>query len=187
MPKKNEPQDVLINVDLALTRDQVEALVGAVPGDDAPARKISGIAVGCLVDLVAGGILLPPSAVARMREALKETPTVDVVVEQFEKGVGREMGKLSIVVGLDPAYEGILQEAAQFNGMTIQEMIQNSWDTAWDNGWLYDPHDRVQRVLMTTEQKQELETLLGKTFANGTELYAAVKEFADSASFLGVR
>lgn len=189
-PKSNQdqaaqPGTVTYNIDITLPVLQSRAVIELAPDEESDSRSVAAVSMGLMLDLVEGGIMLSPETAGRLREAFGRTPCQDEIVEQAERGLGRIAGKLSMVVTVDPAYEDLLRQSAEFNGCSIEQLIQNSWSTAWDSGWLYEPKPPLNRVLLTDGQKAELVEMLGRDFANGSELMDAIKEVVPEGSFLG--
>jgi hypothetical protein len=176
-------------VSLTIPKKYLPDMDLTVEGDDPIGSKVESLAAGALLNLLEGGMMLQPPVMRKLTEALGRVPEVAEVVGFFSKGVGRKDGKLQITISLDPAYESVAQQAADFQGVTIPECLQNCWDTAWDNGDFYDPRPHADRVLMTSTDKAELVVLLGSDFTTGTDLVKLIKtwiaEHEDTFSEIG--
>jgi hypothetical protein len=160
-----------------------QMIAESITGDGALVAKIALAAEGALLDLCEGGLMLNAVAVRKLAEANGGiAPGVDQVVEQFQKGVGRVNGAMQITVSLPPEYEQVVRQAAEFQGMTTAEILNNSWNFIWDNGDLYDPRPFVERVIMRNADKQALVKMLGKDFQTGTELAGLVQKYLKERS-----
>lgn len=173
--------ETVFSVDLTIPNKHLPTIRDTdLEGLDANApisAKIAAIAEGALLDLCEGGQMLQPPVMRKLTESFGKVPAADDIVEQFSRGAGRKDGKLQITISLDPAYEAVVQQAADFQGVTPAQCLQNCWDTAWDNGDFYDPRPHADRVLMTNDMKSRLVKLLGKDFATGGELGDLVEKF----------
>lgn len=184
MAKDNKPQPPASDVEktyscaIVIHNRHLRAIDRHVEGDVPIQTKIELLAQQFISDMLAGGMILQSNECNKLNEVLGKEAFPSDIIEQFQRGVGRREGKLQIMISLDPAYEGVAQAAADFQGITIHDLLQRAWDTAWDNGDFYDPRVSTERVLMTHEDKKELAAILGKDFANGTELAALVKQYA---------
>lgn len=188
--KSSEPSTTTLSVDLVIDQKHMDAIAGSVPGEGSAGHKTAQVALGLLEQIAEGGMMLPPLIVAKMRESLGKDPELTDILDQFEKGVGRRGGQLSITISLDPVHEQTLREAAKFNNFATPELyMQNLWDTFWDNGWVHDTIPAPVCVRMTPQDFSDLQDLLGKGFSNGTELVAAIRDYANSGAgiFEGVK
>lgn len=184
MAKNDKPQppsgedEKTYNCALTIQNKYLKGINRTVDGDYPIHSKIESLAQQWFTDMCLGGIMLQGNEVQKLQEVLGKEVFPSDIMEQFQKGVGRREGKLQITISLDPAYEGVVQAAADFQGVTVHEVLQRAYDTAWDNGDFYDPRVSTERILMTHSDKKELAAILGKDFANGTELAAIVKQYA---------
>lgn len=191
MPKPVQPpvtQETTYSCEITVPNKHLPAIKAGVEGDSPVADKVAALAEGTLLDLCEGGMMLNAQAVKRMAESLGKVPTVEQVITEFSRGVGRVAGKLQITVDLPPEMESVIQAAADFQGVPIQQVLQDAWNTAWDNGDFYDYRPYVERVLMRNEDKAKLVKLLGKDFVSGTELAELVEKYvAENDTFAGVK
>lgn len=180
MPKPNQgpqPQERTFNCEITIPTKYLKPLDEAVDTEDPIGSKVASAAEGALLDICEGGLMLNAKAVQKMSEAFGKPPGVDEVVEQFTKGLGRANGKLQFVIEVTPEYEAMLQNAADFQGTTIQECFQNTINYELDQGNLYDPRPFVERVLMRKADYDKLVSKLGKPFTTGTELAGLVEKY----------
>lgn len=186
MANKAKPGQMTIPAELVLNVDTVEAIAASVKEDQPPAHKVVRVAIGMLESLASGAILMSPVLVRRVAEAVgKEIDATDIA-DLAEIGAGRRAGQLSVTLNIDPVYEDLLRTNADFQGMTIGQLLQNSMDTAWDNGWFYTmPAGTATHVQMRDADKRSLEAILGKPFNSGTELIALIKDLVGGDLFDG--
>lgn len=177
-PQPPNVASTTFTIDITVPNKFIPLILSAVPGEESTGSRVAAMAEGALLDLCEGGIMLQSPVIKKLNEAFGASVEVEDIVGQFQRGVGRKDGKLQITISLDPAYEGIAQQAADFQGVDIPRVMQNAWDTAWDNGDFYDPRGRVGRVVMPAESKAELVKILGKDFSTGTELAGLIKAYA---------
>ena len=178
-----EPQ-VIIAAELRMPESVAQLVSSAVPSEEPQSVKVASVALGLLHDLAEGGMMIPAAVVGKLVDSFGGPVQLADIQDQFERGLNRKDGQLSINITVDPAYEGCLEEVAKFQGVTVKEVIQNAWHTGWDNGWFYDAQPPLQRILMTQADYLALkEALDGKDFTSGTELAKLIQEQAE-ASFL---
>lgn len=180
MPKPVQPpvtQETTYACEITVPNKHLPAIKAGVEGEASLPEKIAALAEGTLLDLCEGGMMLNAQAIKRMAESLGRMPTVEEIITEFSRGVGRVAGKLQIVVDLPPEMEGVVQAAAEFQGVSMKQVLQDAWSTAWDNGDFYDYRPYVQRVLMRNDDKEKLVKLLGKDFVSGTELAELVEKY----------
>jgi hypothetical protein len=181
MAKQNKEVSTTYSVSLTVPDKHIPDIKNCPAASDIEpiAAKVAWLAECTLLDFCEGALILQAPVVKKMAEAFgRPITSIDTVVEMFQRGVGRKDGKMQITISLDPAYEGVAQQAAEFQGRTIPEVMQDAWDTAWDNGDFYDPRPHADRVLMTLADKKELVEILGKDFSTGTELAGLIKTYA---------
>lgn len=177
--KETRPQSTSVSIpaDLILSPDTVRRISESIEGPMPAAHKIVQVAIGSLEALAAGAILMPYLTVKRVIEAVGRDVDATDIADLAEAGAGRKNGKLAVTLEVDPAYEPMLQQVADFQGVTLAEVLQNAMYTAWDNGWLYsDVSNEIQRLAMTSQDKAALEKVLGRPFHSGTELLKLLRE-----------
>ena len=184
MPKNNQPQPPAsedaktYNCEITIQDKWIKAIHQAAPGDFPVASKVEALAQGFFTDMLLGAIMMSPIEVKKMEETIGKEVFPSDIMEQFQRGVGRREGRLEFTIALDPADEGPVQAAAEFQGCTIKDVLQKCWQEAWYQGEFYNRSNFSQHVAMTHEDKKELAAILGKDFSNGTELAGLVKAYA---------
>lgn len=168
--------ETAFHCELTVPKEYIQKFANISEGDTL-SEKVQFVAQGALLDMCEGGLMLNAKVVEKLTEALGEPPDPDQIVEHFSTGVGRRDGKLEIIITLDPEYEQVVAAAAEFQGVTTREILQNAWQTAWDNGDFYDPRTYCERVMMNHADREALIKLLGKNFTSGTELAGLIREY----------
>jgi hypothetical protein len=177
--------DKIVNVDLALSTERFETIKAMVENEAlTDTQKIGGVALSLLQDLADGGLMLKAEEVARIATATGLDPECgEDLIEAISAGTGREEGSLKVFILIDPSYEMAYQEIADMRGQPIQQLFQDLMDFVIAQQWVNDLPSEKQpvAVLMTPEDKAELEKLLGGKFQTGTDLAGLVKKLvADS-------
>jgi len=60
------------------------------------------------------------------------------IVAAVERGLKRDDGQFTFPITIDPAYIQPLNEFAETQGRTVEELVQDAFATVMGNGWLYD-------------------------------------------------
>lgn len=174
---------------LSLLQDEADTICGLIEDPNiSPVQKIFAAAAEAMRSIAAGGKILSASIVDRIEQILGDDFDEEILPELIEQASHRRGGNLCGYWEIDPVYEKALSETADMRGVTLQELVQDMMDTAMDNEWLYQVDPRPTQVLMTSEDKAQVEELLGRKFSNGTELAEAIRSFcgSDSGIFSGV-
>jgi hypothetical protein len=180
MAKKQsaEPGSTIINVDLQLQEEAIVRIAASVEGDDSPPRKVGRVAMGLLEALASGGVMLTPLQVQRVQDAAGKELDAEDISCLAEVGSGRKDGQCSFTLNIEPAYLDLLRPVADFQGVTIEQVLQNAMDQAWDNGWLYadTPTIQLDRIVLTQKDRKRMETLINRKFTSGSDLVAGLAE-----------
>lgn len=176
---------LVVNLDLEISRRDASEVEVLAPQENSLARRLSAVARGVLESLAHGAILIAPGLVQRMAEALGRTPSDEEIVENFEKGLQRKGGRISVTIDIDPAYTAAIEEHARLRGISIEEVLRDNLAYAAEQGWLWDVFPPLERVVMTPGMKEELVELMGQDFWNGTQL-AEIWKAQVGSSILGV-
>lgn len=173
----------LIRTEISLSETRIERLCKAVGPDMPVAETITGIAIHALEAIADGGIMLTPADVDLMSQSIGQPVLgVEDILPLVESGAGMRGGHHRYWVDFDPVDYPVLAQRAEFQGVSVEEICQRVMDEVRDNGWFFEVNPSTQRVLMTKEDKTELEGLLGKGFSNGTELAVLIKEALGASS-----
>ena len=176
MAKNKESADVILHIPLKMSQTRLDALCGVIDGDALATDKIASCATRVLESLADGGLLLEPQQVKSIEESTgQQVASAEDLLPLVEAGAGRAHGKLTVIAEIDPCYEETMQNMADFQGCSKEEVAQRCFDEALDQGWLTgEITPSPARVLMSAEDKKALVEVLGGDFDNGTELAALV-------------
>jgi len=155
-------------IELELTPTQTKSISAKVPGDYPDSYKIAGVAKGAMLDIADGGFVVD-GKVAKQIEALTG-PIGDAqdLVSFVERGVGREDGATVVTWKADPVYLPLLEQAAQSQGSTVQEVMQGLMDYACGQGWLYDINPESKVLFLSREDAKAMAEILGTNPGNVT-------------------
>ncbi len=180
--EKHQPGVTVMAMDISLRTEDVDRIVASVEGEESPSVKVGRVAMGCLENLASGGMMLSELQVRQVSEAAGKEIDAQELTDFAETGAGRKGGLLSISLNIDPAYRDLLQPVADFQQVTIEQVLQNALDTAWDNGWLYAdaPTNMLDRIVLTKKDRARIEMLIGRKFTSGQDMVEGLgKAFGD--------
>lgn len=169
---------ILIHTQVEVDEKQLEKILAMVDEEASPAEKVGGLAQTALVALADGGMMLDPLTMRAMEQSIGQPiEGQDQLLALVEEGAGQAGGKLTLRWSVDPVYLPTMQNMADFQGRTVQEIAQNCLDTAVDSGWLIgEVLPNPERVLMSKEDKAALVAVLGSDFTDGTQLAELLKQ-----------
>jgi hypothetical protein len=163
-------ETVQIPLTVTVSKEAYDKLVAIVPGDEDSAHKIQSVVNGLIEDLSDCGMMLSGSDVERIRTAVPEAGP-DQIIEAVEESAGMEDGVTVVKWAVDGTMLEPLQQIADQQGMTVQEIVQNMMDTAVGNGWFYDTLVANKALWFEPEWYEFLRKLTGLEDISGEELY----------------
>jgi hypothetical protein len=133
-------------------------------------------------NFVNGGVMLTPDHVAKIEEQGGK-PIANGADVVAAVGKGNSMaadGSRTFLLSLDPTWVEPIKNRAQEMGITVEQLINDTWSMALDNNWatyleasytppVYFPHYRV------------IQTLTGKDRPTGAEIEKAISELVQVA------
>lgn len=160
---------------IELSQNDFEKLKEASGVED-PTPKLVAWAKHFYANLAGGGILLSGSDVRRIEE-VTGTDVVNgrTVVEIAQKAVGKEDGKHTFKVQLDPVWIGPATETAHAQGVELQFLIESALNEMVENSWLYSwaPDGGAARFSKT--EWAEVQSIVGKKDVFGRDVLAALR------------
>ena len=162
-------QTVAVPITVTIPKDAYDKILAMIPGDSQPGQKIAAACDGLIADIAEGGLMLPGDHVERITAVL-EGADPDGIVKAVEASAGMDEGQVVIRWRVDPSFVGPIQEKADVQGLTLDQVIQNMMDTATAAGWFYDFNPMPRSVFMTQEDDAVLTELLGKPEFTGADL-----------------
>jgi hypothetical protein len=184
---------VRFNLQIDLSAEQVNNLTGLVSEESLnDTQKLSKVAEEFLGDVAGGGLVLSPAEMARITEATGlEVECGEELIPLLSEATGREEGKMTFKCSVDPVYEEYYEEAANAQGRTVKELIQDIWDIFMDGDPMQYNMGNAgypQLVRMMPKDREAIEKLLGAKFETGTDLVKLIQEslggglFSESAA-----
>lgn len=132
-----------------------------------------------------GGVMLKPSQ-AHYLSTLSGTivKTAEDVITVVENGVNRHSasGNLVVTYSLDPAYAEPMEELAQQQGRTVEEIVQEAISVVFTNSWLYSISVEGGTLNFTREDREELERIVGHRPVTGSSLLGFLRRAGDPPS-----
>jgi hypothetical protein len=181
---------VRFNLQVDLQPEEVPTLIGLVDGDQNEVQKLSTLSESLLHDTSGGGMMLTPDEMARITEATGLDPNCgEDLIPLLSEASGKEEGKLTFKISVDPVYEAYYREAAEMQGRSVKELVQDIINTIMDNDPLqYNMGNfgfpEVFRML--PKDKEGVEQLLGGKFQDGMSLVSLIRKALGSDMFEGM-
>lgn len=150
-----------IAIDVKLSEAQIAALADLAPGRT-PTETVAGIAQASLEDTAAGGMMISPSSMARLRSSLVDPYDEEALVAAIEMGA-RKSGDAKVVsYMIDPIYLTPLADVAASNGMSLEDLVQNCLSSAFELGWFYEMNLDSRSIVLTVEQYNAIRSRIGR-------------------------
>jgi hypothetical protein len=160
---------VQVPVTVVLPQATYDKLMKLVEGDLPPAQKIERVVNDLVQDLADGGLMLSGVEMRRIQEASPGAGP-DEIIDAIEESQGLEDGQVVIKWSVDPTLIEPLQNIADTQGNTIQEVIQNLMDTAASEGWFYDFNPKPRTFFLEESDHKLLEEAMGQDNPTGTDV-----------------
>ena len=179
---------VLIALEMSLTQEQAESLSGMLAdSDESDSAKIRRVVEESMAEIAKGGMIITADELSKIQQATNIDPTCGEDLLPFlEAGAAMEAGHNVVRVRFDPTvYEGYRQHA-EIQGREVEDLFQEVIDKAIDEEWMYSMEPRPHRILMTPEDHNSLEEVLGEKFEDGTKLAGMIRRVLGVEDFLDV-
>lgn len=171
------PEVVRVMLELHLKPEDYAALLetqGVAGSNDL--ERVRNMAARLLVDQARGGLMIDPRTMQHIQEATGLDPaTGEDLLPYLSAATGREEGRLTLKVHIDPEYELALANIAQGRGVTSEELFDGVVQQVLDNGWWEIVDPAPEHVLMNSADKAQLEDLLGGKFTTGRDLVGLIR------------
>lgn len=123
-----------------------------------------------------GGLLLKPQDVSRLSKSIGKTVSgPEDLILAIEKANNNEDGQSVYKLILDPAALEPYKEYAKFQGLTLEEFVQDCFLQIVDNGWLYNIDLSTRLIALTKEDHDAISDFLGKKVFTGADIAKAMK------------
>lgn len=166
---KTKQVDVAVTV--TVEKDAYEKILSLIEGDGPPAQKVASLCNGILEDLASGGMMLGGPDMQRIRETLRDADAASII-EAVEESSGMDEGQVVVRWRVDPTLTGPLQQIADQQGMTVDEVTQNLMDTAVSQGWFYDFNPQPHSIFVDHADYVKIAKVIGDDQFTGTDLMA---------------
>ncbi len=160
-----------ITIEVNLNDAQIEQLsdLASLPIDQ-KARAVLGLSQGALEDLAAGGLMLSPAAITRLRGSLENPYDEDAIVSSVETAHRKSGDSHVISYVIDPSYVTPLTDVAVSNGMGLVDLVQQCIGSAFEMGWFYEMNLNQRSVPFSQEQYEAIRTKIGKEVVFGSDI-----------------
>ena len=173
MAKNTQAKEYILPIQLPLNQEVYGKLVDAVGGEDLSV-PVSKLLQDFLVHWSQGGFVITGSDIARMTKASDSViDSAKKVVEAVDKSAGRKDGAHAFTVCVDPNMIGQLVDVAASRSMTLQDLIQESWDTIVAMGWLYAVPAHCSQFTVSESQHAQIAQALGQKHFTGADIAEA--------------
>lgn len=166
---------VQVPVTVSLDESSYHKLLGLIPGDLPPAKKIEGFANGLVEDICQGGLMLSGDDVSRIREVSPNAGPEEIISAVGDSG-GMEDGQIKVPFYLDPTLLGPLKDIAEMQGFSVQEVVQNMMDHAIEQGWFYALEPQPKCLFLEQDDYHQLAKVMGKGSPTGADLMEWLKQ-----------
>jgi len=128
--------DVLVSIQVPISANDY-AWIEKTSGGKPAAEKLASYTKWFIGKQAGGGLMIEPNDMdhlARMNEGVRFATSKDVV-RAVEKALKREEGQYSFHISVDPELIKPLEEQAEFNGTTVDELLKHLGNSCISNGW----------------------------------------------------
>lgn len=167
-------KEFILPIQLPLSESVHEKLT-EIAGADSLAESLTGLIKDFLHHYTQGGFMITGSDIARMSRASgSHIDSSKKVLEAIDKVSGKKEGAHCFSVSVDPNMIGQLADVAASRGMTLQDLISESWDIIVASEWLYAVNPPCTQFIIGEQQREQLRHILGKSSFKGTDIIDAL-------------
>ncbi len=160
-----------ISIEVSLNEAQISQLLNLADlPPDQKAKAVLGLTQGALEDLAAGGSMLSPAAIARLRGSLDNPYDEDSIVAAVEAAHRKSGDSHVISYVIDPSYVVPLEDVAKSQGIDLVSLVQQCIGQAFEMGWFYEMNLNQRSVPFSQEQYDAIRTRIGKDVVFGTDI-----------------
>jgi|CXWL01.1.fsa_nt_gi hypothetical protein len=169
---------VILPIELTASESTVETLRDKLKcGDEGIVRALSQLMSSYLAAYSQGAFVITDSDIERMSKSTGiRVNSANKVVELVEVSVGRQAGAYEFKVAADPSMIESMNDMAKVRSMTLDQVIQEAWDTIVMSGWLWQVPSYCTTFIVNESEKQELMGWLGKTTFTGKDVVDFIRE-----------
>lgn len=151
--------------------------------ENSPEGDISNFVKTCseayLHEYSQGGLMLSADEVNRInKHAEKAVSNSSDIVNLAEKAGKTKSGSKTFTVTLDPALVDSFKAQAAFQGITVDEFIQQCWSFIHANGWLYQMNPDVTWIPLSDQDVKYIKTKVTADVVTSKEVLEVVRKAA---------
>ena len=172
MAKKSEKNMMIM---VTLTDEDLKALTVSVPaayGSDP--EKINGIATALLQSQARGGMMLGRECMEMIQAVTGPLNEDADIVPWVEKAANKDGGTTIVSWRVDPTYYPLLEQIAEGQGRTVDQVCQDSMDWVTGQGWLYDFSYATTSIPIPNEDMDWLRKEIGKEHITSEDLMSYI-------------
>jgi hypothetical protein len=163
--------NITIPLQLTLPDAVFKSLQKLAGGKEDPTAEIKGWASWCLKSLAFGGMMLTGEQIQTIEKTTGEAvKNQDDILRKLQAGVAREDGQHTVKVSLDPALYPHLEETAQVQGRTPDELLTEIVNYAVTQGWMYEWSPSGGTVMFSDAGMQRLKQHLDKRIVTEADI-----------------
>lgn len=170
------PKSIIVQLGpIRLDEGAVENFKGG-KGDESLIPNLTSWSAYFLNNYLQGGIMLTANDLASIKKSTDtEIGAAEDVLKAVQGAKGRKGGKYTVEVELDPVWYPAATEVAEWQGCTVQDVLNEIVNTVVGNGSLYDwmPPETIP---VTAKEIAEIKRLTGEGHVTGRSLIAALKK-----------
>ena len=182
MTKVSEMKEVVLPIELKVAESTYKKLSEAI-GDGNIGASLQSLISDFLNQFADGGFVITSSDIDHMSKAAgKRVDTSRAVVEIVDEKNGKHYGAHSFRVTVDPNMVGTFNDVAHSRGMTMQDIVEEAWNSVTAMGWLYAVPTPCEHFFINPAQHLAASRLLGKNGFSGADLVVKMASLhADNA------
>lgn len=169
---------VRVPVTIEVDSTGYDKIVALIPGEEPGATKFQDFMNQLCADFVGGGLMLSPEDMLRIHD-YKADAGPDDLIQAIAESSGMEEGQMIAKWAVDPSYWEPLRLAAETQGITVEDLVQNLMNYAINGGWFFDLSPMPKQVLMTQEDFADLEKIMDKKEFTGADIVAFLRKAVD--------
>lgn len=173
---KPQSKEVRLPLELSINESTYNALIKAV-GNDQISEPVKDLLEEFLIQYSQGGFVVSANDIARMSQAAGEPISNSKrVVEAVDKLSHRKAGAYEFSVSVDPNMIETFTGIAVSRGMTLEDIVQEAWQSVCAEGWLYAVPTPCQHLIINEAQHAAVRKALGKESFTGSDLVSKFLE-----------
>jgi hypothetical protein len=154
---------------------EAKAIEAASPSSTSFEQALTKLTTDSIRELANGGILIPSQVAQRIESAIS-TKDPDAILDYVEMAVNRKGEAVRVEWIVDPTQISFYQEIAERNGQSLEQLLKDTLDYAFLQGWVGNTPTNVHCALFDEQQYRDLQKLFGKDMVLGSDIYNLIAQ-----------